>query len=202
MLEVLERFFTKYALRLFFTREMPDVKLKVDSPMLADYLAWLFPPSEEGGPLKVTAGNSMGRLLVAHCHVNDSPGDTPRPILGSRSVIVSLDLPNDAATKPLCGKWLWYPPADTAALNMAIRAIFDIEFNRYYLKGRELGYQKKDIVTAFIVSRNLFSTDCFDSLHKRVYRRSQQTLESLKGKLLRKAHYIDSCIDITGLKDD
>ena len=183
---------------------MPDVKLKVDSPMLADYLAWLFPPEKEEGALKVKASNSMGRLLVAHCHVDDRhPIGIPDSTPGKRSgTVVSLDLPNDLATKPLTGKWLWYPPSDTAALNMALRAVFDIDFNQYYIKGLDLGYKKKDIVTAFIVSRGLFTTDCFDALHKRVYRRSQQTLYSLTDKLLRKAHYIDSNINLSGLKDD
>ena len=116
--------------------------------------------------------------------------------------MVTLDLPNDAATKPLIGKWLWYPPADTAALNMALKAVFDIDFNMYYLRGIEMGHQKKDIVTAFIVSRGLFSTDCFDSLHKRVYRRSQQLLDSLTKQLIRKAYYINSTINLKGLNDD
>ena len=53
--------------------EMLDVKLKVDSPMMADYLAYLFPPDSPGGPLKVYARNSIGRLLVAHCKVAEGP---------------------------------------------------------------------------------------------------------------------------------
>lgn len=136
---------------------MLDVKLKVDSPMMADYLAYLFPPDSPGGPLKVYARNSIGRLLVAHCKV---------------------------------------------ALNMAINAFFDIEFKQYYLAGYELGVQKKDIVTAFIVSRGLFSTDYFDALHKRIYRQSQQTLDKLVKKLINKVDYINSSININGLKDD
>ncbi len=181
---------------------MTDVKLKVDNPMLADYLAWIFPPDKEGAPLRVTAGNSIGRLLVAHCQVTDNGREREPVSRGSRSVTVNLSLPNDSATKPLLGKWLWYSPASTAALNMALKAVFDIDFHAYYLKGLEIGHQKKDVVEAFIVSRGLFSVDCFDSLHKRVYRRSQQTLESLTTRLMRKAEYIDSTINLKGLKDD
>lgn len=54
---------------------MLDVKLKVDSPMMADYLAYLFPPESEGGPLKVYARNSVGRLLVARCKISERPVD-------------------------------------------------------------------------------------------------------------------------------
>ena len=78
----------------------------------------------------------------------------------------------------------------------------DIEFKQYYLAGYELGVQKKDIVTAFIVSRGLFSTDYFDALHKRIYRQSQQTLDKLVKKLINKVDYINSSININGLKDD
>ena len=53
---------------------MLDVKLKVDSLMMADYLAYLFPPESEGGPLKVYARNSVGKLLVTHYKVSEVPG--------------------------------------------------------------------------------------------------------------------------------
>lgn len=85
---------------------------------------------------------------------------------------------------------------------MAVSAYFDIEFKQYYLKGFELGFQKKDIVTAFIVSRGLFSTDKFDTLHKRIYRRAQQTLDRLVDKLLQRVYYYDRSINLKGLKDD
>lgn len=143
--------------------EMLDVKLKVDSPMMADYLAYLFPPDSPGGPLKVYARNSIGRLLVAHCKVAEGP------VALEGDKVVDLELPSDIATAPMRDKFLYYDKYSTVALNMAINAFFDIEFKQYYLAGYELGVQKKDIVTAFIVSRGLFSTDYFDALHKRIY---------------------------------
>lgn len=175
---------------------MLDVKLKVDSPMMADYLAYLFPPGSPGGPLKVSARNSVGKLLVAHCKVSD------RPVSLDGDGLVDLTLPNDEATKPLMNGFLYYNRYDTAALNMAIAALFDIEFKQYYLAGFELGFQKKDIVTAFILTRGLFSADRFDSLHKRIYRRSQRILDRMVGKLLQRVHYIDRTINLNGLNDD
>lgn len=175
---------------------MLDVKLKVDSPMMADYLAYLFPPGTPGGPLKVYARNSIGRLLVAHCKVSEGP------VTPEGGNVVELELPSDIATAPMRDKFLHYDKYSTVALNMAINAFFDIEFKQYYLAGYELGVQKKDIVTAFIVSRGLFSADHFDALHKRIYRRSQQTLDKLVKKLINKVDYINSSININGLKDD
>ena len=176
--------------------EMLDVKLKVDSPMMADYLAYLFPPDSPGGPLKVYARNSIGKLLVAHCKVAEGP------VALEGDKVVDLELPSDIATAPMRDKFLYYDKYSTVALNMAINAFFDIEFKQYYLAGYELGVQKKDIVTAFIVSRGLFSTDYFDALHKRIYRQSQQTLDKLVKKLINKVDYINSSININGLKDD
>lgn len=176
--------------------EMLDVKLKVDSLMMADYLAYLFPPDSPGGPLKVCARKSIGKLLVAHCKVSD------RPVPADGDGFVELILPNDEATKPLINRFLYYNKHDTAALNMAISAFFDIEFKQYYLAGFELGFQKKDIVSAFIVSRGLFTTDRFDALHKRIYRQSQQVLDKMTGKLLQRIHYIDRTINLKGLNDD
>lgn len=176
--------------------EMPDVKLKVDSPMMADYLAYLFPPESPDGPLKVSARNSVGKLLIAHCKVSE------RPVPSDGDGFVELVLPNDEATKPLVNRFLYYNRHDTAALNMAVSAFFDIEFRQYCLAGSELGFRKKDIVSAFIVSRGLFSTDGFDALHKRVYRRSQRTFDKMVGKLLQRVHYIDRTINLKGLNDD
>ena len=175
---------------------MLDVKLKVDSLMMADYLAYLFPPESSGGPLKVCARNSIGKLLIAHCKVSE------RPVPMEGGNFVELVLPNDEATKPLINRFLYYNKHDTVALNMAIAAFFDIEFKQYYLTGYELGIQKKDIVTAFIVSRGLFTVDNFDALHKRIYRRSQQTLDKMTDKLLQKVYYIDRTINLKGLNDD
>ena len=44
--------------------------------------------------------------------------------------------------------------------------------------------------------------DYFDALHKRIYRQSQQTLDKLVKKLINKVDYINSSININGLKDD
>lgn len=229
MLEVLERFFAKQVSLSVFLLKMLDVKLKVQSPMLADYMAWLFPPVVKGGPLVVKAGNSMGRLLVAHCRASVIPPvsrltpATDEPALPGMEpgldetantparkrhkprrppVELSLALPDNDATWPLRDKWLYYPMADTKALNMALKATFDIDFGLYYARGIAQGWRKKDVVEAFVVSRGLFSSDCFDALHKRAYRRDIDTLETRVKQLLDKASYIDSNINLTGLSDD
>lgn len=175
--------------------EMLDVKLKVDSPMMADYLAYLFPPDSPGGPLKVYARNSIGRLLVAHCKVAEGP------VALEGDKVVDLELPSDIATAPMRDKFLYYDKYSTVALNMAINAFFDIEFKQYYLAGYELRSEEGHSHCVHRVE-GLFSTDYFDALHKRIYRQSQQTLDKLVKKLINKVDYINSSININGLKDD
>ncbi len=172
---------------------MLDVMFRVDSQLLADYFSYLFPVSGDG-LRKVSTSSGMGKLLVAHCRPSDSP--VPEPAGGT---VFKIELPNDTATKPLIDRFLYYPPASLSALNKALSAFFDLDFTAYYLKGERMGIQKKDVVSAFIVSRGLFTVDCYDALHKRAYRHSCQTYEAIQRRLLRKAYYIDETIDTKGL---
>lgn len=182
----------KTGVLLFGKEKMVHVKLKVNSQVNLDYLAYRYPP-DAAGTLAVSS-DTLGKLLIAHCRISDMPVMEP-----DGDNVVTLALPVNQATQALANKWVYYSAADCSALNMAISAVFDLDFTGYYRKGEALGIKKKDIVEAYIVSRRLFSADCFDALHKRVYRRSQDTMEQLTRKLLRKAYYIDESIDYKGL---
>ena len=166
---------------------------KVDNEMLTDYMRYLF-DSGKTVPLKVTATSELGELLIAHARISDRP--VPKP---EGDNVIEIELPLNNATQSLANHFLYYSKGDTHRLNMGLRAIFDIDFRTYYLKGLDLDWPKKDIVAAFITSRKLFSTDPYDSLHKRAYRREVAKQNKLTQKLLRKAYYIHESIDSTGL---
>lgn len=170
---------------------MVDVELKVSSQMLADFLTFLYPPKEDG--ILAVKSDVFGKLLVAHLRGSDIPV-TAR----SGETVVKLRMPINDITRHFEKLWPYYNEADEASLNMALAAVFDMDFAGYYRKGESLGYQKKDIVDAFITSRKLFSTDSFDALHKRVYRKGQASFEAIKQRLVRKAYYIDESIDYKG----
>ena len=172
--------------------KMATVKLKVTSKMHEDFLRWRYPP-DESGSLAVRS-DILGRLLVAHCRISD------RPVASSEGSLTFV-LPKGDAVKNLENKWLYYNAGDIVALNMAIAAVFDLDFSGYYRKGECLGIQKKDIVQSYIISRKLFSADNFDALHKRAYRKSQAALGSMTERLLRKLYYIDESIDFKALQD-
>lgn len=172
--------------------KMATVKLKVTSKMLADFVRWKYPPDVDG--VLMVRSDILGRLLVAHCRVS------PLPVASGKDWL-TLSLPKGDAAKNLENKWLYYNAGDVAALNMAISAVFELDFSGYYRKGESLGIRKKDIVQSYIISRKLFSIDNFDALHKRVYRRGQTTFRGMTDKLLRKLYYIDESIDFKALED-
>lgn len=168
-----------------------EVYLKVKNQLLYDYLKYLF--EEQDGALTVSSTIPLGRLLIAHCKTS------VLPVYPEGNHNIKLRLPHHKATENFEYKFLYYTSSDNAALNLALSATFDLDFAGYYRRGEILGIKKKDIIEAFIVSRKLFSTDCFDALHKRVYRREQSSMQQLTEKLLRKAYYIDETINMKGL---
>lgn len=169
------------------------VKLKVDSKMYADYIAYLFPPGTDGA-LKVSSEHMMGKLLIAHCR------EAPRPMFESDDdLVVTLRLPQCESTQNLRNKFLYYNAGDMLQLNKALQAAFEFDFVGYYRRGQALQFAKKDIVEGFVTSRKLISTDCVDALYKRVYRRQQREAAALVKKLIRKAYYLEESIDASGL---
>lgn len=169
-------------------KKMADVKLKVTSVLLADYLRHIF-PSAGDGDLRVSASNSLGKLLIAHARETSSPVE----IVGEN--VMPLTFPVNSATQVLKNRFLYYPEWSVSALNMALSATFDYDFTGYYRAGEAVGMDKKDIVDGFIFSRHLFSMDYFDTLHKRAYRRELRDLEALRNKLIRRVYYINECIN-------
>lgn len=178
---------------IYENARMVTVKLKVHSPLNGDFLRWLY-PADADGSLRVKS-DTLGRLIVSHCRVSDRPVESP-----PGGDVFTLALPRNAASQSLEDKWTYYTAGDTAAINSAISACFDLDFRGYYIRGLELGVRKKDIIEAYIVSRGLFSAACFDALHKRAYRRDLERMSKLTDRLLRKAYYITESIDYKGLE--
>lgn len=169
------------------------VQLRIDNPMLFDYIGYLFPA--EGGILKVNSEHGLGKLIIAHCRQSPKPVE---PILGDS--VVTLRLPLCAASQNLEYKFLYFSRADMAQLNQALRAYFDLDFIGYFRRGESVGFSKKEIIEGFIQSRHLVSRDNFEALHKRAYRRQRERDALLAKRIMRKAYYVDESLDISGLK--
>lgn len=173
------------------------IKLKFDSELRLDYFGFLFPRIPGEDAYRVSTREPVGALLCARVRESARPVAEP-----SGELVATLDLPLNPATRNIEDKFIYYSKADTAALMMAVSATFDLDFAGYYRKGEGLGYGRKDIVEAFIISRKLVSVDYADTLYKRVYRSSQRKMKTLTQRLLRRSYYLDESINLKGLKDD
>lgn len=173
-----------------------DVKFKVDEVLLTDFIKYLFPADKNEDHLKVSGSHPLGKLFIANISISGKPVASP-----TGENVLTLRLPRQDATQDLVNKFLYYSQGATCRLNAALKATFDMDFHDYYQRGSDLGYQKKDIIDAFIVSRRLCSVDPADALHKRIYRHEQKKREKYVNYLSRKASYIQESLDASGLNN-
>lgn len=173
------------------------VFFKAESLLLTDYIRYLFPPTESGGLCKLKSSHLFGQLLISHVQTCLLPPERPEG-----DTVIEIELPKNDATQAYCGHFLWLSSAAMARLNMALKACFELDLNLYYARATTCGFQKKDIVEAFITSRGLVSTEPYDALHKRIYRREAAKREKLTQVLIRKLRYINEALDTSGLPTD
>lgn len=174
-----------------------DIKLRLQIGRYLDYFGYLFPKDPASGHYMVSSATDLGKLLIAYVKVSDTPISSYPEDEGE--TIVTLSLPLVDISQDLNNKWLYYSIADSKRLQAVLKATFNMDFIAYYLKGTSMGYQKKEVIEMFIVSRGLVSADPFEAMHKRVYRLEQQKMKGLTTQLLRKAKYFDETLDTTGL---
>lgn len=170
------------------------VYLPVNEALLTDYLKYLFPTEKGSSCLKVSGACSFGKLLIANITTSGHPVSVPE---GDN--VIKLHIPKQDCTQDLADKFLYFTKGSVCRLNAALKAVFDMDFHDYYQRGIDKGYQKKDIIDAFIISRKLCSVDPGDALHKRTYRHEQKKRLSRARYLARKANYIQESLDISGL---
>ena len=173
---------------------MMTVYLPVNEALLTDYLKYLFPTEKGSSCLKVSGACSFGKLLIANITTSGHPVPVPE---GDN--VIKLHIPKQDCTQDLADKFLYFTHGAVCRLNAALKAVFDMDFHDYYQRGIDQGYQKKDIIDAFITSRELSSVDPGDALHKRTYRHEQKKRLSRARYLARKANYIQESLDTSGL---
>ena len=157
-----------------------EVKFRPTNPLLADYLRYLFPPLPDGR-LKVKSSHDVGRLIISYCRTS------PTPVV----------LPKTHITQNFVHKFLYIPAIDMNRINLALQAVFNLDFAVFMQKGLSAEFSKTELIDAFITSRGLVTTDNFEALHKKEYRLMQRKKESIFHKLYRKSSYIQETIDFS-----
>lgn len=175
---------------------MMEIRLKLQIGTYMDYLAYIFPIDQSSGHYRVSAASDLGRLVIAYAMRSDTPRPERPAADGER--YVTLDLPDGDSTQHLRDKWLYIQAGDEARLFGALKSLFNMDLINYYQWGRGMGYQKKELMEMFIVSRGLLTVDPYEALHKRVYRLEMQEMNRVCQILLNKVKYFEQTIDKSG----
>lgn len=168
------------------------VQFKVEGQMYADFLKYLF-PLQKNDTLKVSISHGLGVLFAAFA--KESLIQMPPPI---GEIVCSLNLPECKATQTLQNRWLYFDKHSTYLLNKALKEYFVLDFSAYIRLGEGI-HKKKDIVEAYILSRQLINTDNFENLNKKAYRRELIKINILVKVLVRKGKYINESINRSGI---
>ena len=167
-----------------------EVKFRPTNPLLADYLRYLFPPLPDGR-LKVKSSHDVGRLIISYCRTSPTPVDT------GEGDMLTFVLPKTHITQNFVHKFLYITVIDMNRINLALQAVFNLDFAVFMQKGLSAEFSKTELIDAFITSRGLVTTDNFEALHKKEYRLMQRKKESIFHKLYRKSSYIQETIDFS-----
>ncbi|HLT41737.1 MAG TPA: hypothetical protein VKZ95_03455 [Sphingobacteriaceae bacterium] len=159
------------------------VLFTLSKPMLREYLHYLF--AYEDGSFSVFRGHDFGKLLCSLVQYSNLP--VPQKITEHT---IKLTLPISRPTANAPNYYLYYKKEDEAKLADYLEAIFNIDLDRYYLKGIKQGYQQKEVIQTFIISRKLVGLiGDNERLKKRLYRDEQKQLKQATDKLLKKVYY-------------
>ncbi|GHB44501.1 hypothetical protein GCM10008106_26970 [Mongoliitalea lutea] len=79
---------------------------------------------------------------------------------------------------------------DQIKINDFLKVIFNLDLDRWYIKGMKMGMQQKEVLESFIVSRKLTNLlNDNETLKKRQYREELQLLEERKELLRQRCYY-------------
>lgn len=171
------------------------VAIYIDNGFALDYLRYLFPQDKDTGHYQVSSAGIVGGFATYLAQPSIMPVTLPDE---KGKTVCILDLP--AVDGLPRNQWMQYSRTDMVRINHVLADCFDLDFYRYYLKGIQYGYEKKDIVETYVISRNLVTGEPFDTLHKRVFRREMDIMKQKVDQLKRKAKYFFDESDTNPIK--
>ncbi|GAB2994036.1 hypothetical protein GCM10027284_09030 [Cyclobacterium sediminis] len=165
-----------------------DIQLVINKPLLRAYFDFLF-TQDESGNYGIGRASDFGKIL---CSFVRYTSQKPEPIPEA----VNLTLPKSDGLKNAANYYMRYSREDLIRINDLLEVFFNIDFDRYYLKGKKLGLLQKHIIESFIISRNLTNLmHDHETLKKKEYREELRLLKERCGMLTRKAYYRNEKIE-------
>lgn len=160
------------------------VLLDIKKPMLREYLHYLF--AFEEGSFSVFRKQDFGKLLCSLVQYSNLP---IRHEETEHTVKLTLPIGSPPTTNAR-NYYLYYTKEDQAKLVDYLEVLFNIDLDSYYLSGQRQGFQQKEIIQNFIISRKLVGLiGDNETLKKRLYRKSLKDLEKATEVLIKKAYY-------------
>lgn len=182
-----------FALRIFKKRNRMTVNISIKDEILRRYLRHLARESE-GNIFRVTRDNDFGKYITSLVKTTNTKINQEL----DPAITVTIRLPKSNSLASAQNYHLHIPKEDQRKIEDHLRALFNLDVDRYYLEGLRIGdWEQKEIIESFIIDRqmsDLMSDN--ERIKKRIYRQSLQDLKSLTSKILRGARYRNQEIEV------
>lgn len=169
-----------------------NILLAVRKELHRLWLSYYFKTTPQGA-LKITRETDLGKLICSTVKYATLPVCDELD-LGHN---VTFRLPSVDSLKMAPNRHLFFDRETQLRLNDLIEVFFELDFDRFYLKGVKLGMLKKDVIESFIVSRklsNLLGDN--EMLKKRQYREELELFHQQVEQLRQKAYYRNDRIEL------
>lgn len=167
------------------------ISFEVKKEVIRLFLSYLFEPMTDGS-LKVTRHTDAGKLITCFVRYADRPIQE-EPTEGS----VTLFLPRSKGLDTAPNHFLYFTKEDQHRINDLLEVIYHLDLDRYYIKGMRQGFQQKEVIESYIVSRKLTSLfEENETPKKRQYREELRAFQDMVEQLRKKAYYRNQTIEV------
>lgn len=170
-------------------------EIYIKSGLDYEFFRYLFPRDKESGVHRIAGTGIVAGFIRSHARdVDTRVGLEPKPGMEVCRVLLP--------TEELFSRegWVVFQDQDMRLIWTILESCFELDFYRYFLKGMQYGYEKKETIEAYVISRNLVTGEPFDTLHKRTYRKEMEMMDRKVKQLIRKARYFFNEADETLLQ--
>lgn len=178
---------------LLISSEMRTVKLPIFNPIHRNWLYGKF-RQELNTPLILDRFQELGRYIGSWVRY----GDTPK--IHTEDNCIEIVVPTRIA-RSADKHFLHILKEDVQKINDHIAEQYDFDFDRYYHSGIKQDFMQKDVIEAFIISRNLipFFNGEIETIKKREYREElkllKQKAENMRLQAYRRTKKIDKMVN-------
>ena len=180
--------------RLLISDEMRTVKLPIFNPVHRNWLYGKF-RQELKTPLILDRYQDLGAYIGSWVRY----GDTPK-LHSNDENCIEIVVPTRIA-RSADKHFLNILKEDVQKINDHIAEKYDFDFDTFYHSGIKQGFQQKDVIEAFIISRNLipFFNGEIETIKKREYREELKLLaqkaENMRLQAYRRTKKIDKMVN-------